>query len=230
MKRRLFKLVVFLILGAIATVAVAWGCANWMEIDHLPFAMADNVLVGASQIDEPSPFWSIAYLKQRGLGRVISSQDNFEVWANRQTAEVALPHWSRLQVPSREWKKTNIIDEQETASGWPMYAMSWTARHSLYVSLDRRSIRSDVIYGLEIEPPGSFGESQRALPLHPLWRGFAINTVFYAAILWLLTLGPSAARRTIRRRRGHCLNCGYDLRGDFSAGCPECGWRREDVP
>ena len=28
-------------------------------------------------------------------------------------------------------------------------------------------------------------------------------------------------------RRGHCIKCGYDLRGDFSGGCPECGWQRE---
>ena len=59
--------------------------------------------------------------------------------------------------------------------------------------------------------------------------GFAINTIFYAEILWLLTLGPFTARRMIRRKRGRCIKCGYDLRGDFSAGCSECGWRREDV-
>ena len=65
------------------------------------------------------------------------------------------------------------------------------------------------------------------LPLAAIWPGFAINTIFYAAILWMLSLGPFAARRFIRRNRGHCIKCGYDLRGDFSAGCPECGWRRE---
>lgn len=25
-----------------------------------------------------------------------------------------------------------------------------------------------------------------------------------------------------------CKQCGYDLRGDTSAGCPECGWERDD--
>ena len=69
----------------------------------------------------------------------------------------------------------------------------------------------------------------RVLPLRPLWSGFAINTVFYAALLWMLWLSPFVVRRAIHRKRGHCLKCGYDLRGDFSAGCPECGWRREDV-
>ncbi len=64
---------------------------------------------------------------------------------------------------------------------------------------------------------------QSELPLRPIWPGFAINTIFYAAILWLLTLGPFNARRFIRRKRGLCINCGYDLRGAEHEVCPECG-------
>ena len=69
----------------------------------------------------------------------------------------------------------------------------------------------------------------RPLPLRPASLGFAGNTFFYAAILWL-PFAPFQLRRYVRVKRGHCIKCGYDLRGDFSAGCPECGWRREDVP
>ncbi len=58
-------------------------------------------------------------------------------------------------------------------------------------------------------------------PVGVVGPGFAINTIFYAAILWLLTLGPFTARRMIRRRRGRCIKCGYDLRGNLSHGCPE---------
>lgn len=29
--------------------------------------------------------------------------------------------------------------------------------------------------------------------------------------------------------KGKCPKCDYDLRGDLSSGCPECGWRRENV-
>ncbi len=63
----------------------------------------------------------------------------------------------------------------------------------------------------------------RPLPLRPASRGFVFNTIFYAAILWLLTLGPFTARRMIRVKRGHCINCGYDLRGAEHEVCPECG-------
>ena len=62
-----------------------------------------------------------------------------------------------------------------------------------------------------------------SLPLRPLWPGFAINTVFYATILWLLTLAPFTARRMIRRKRGHCIKCGYDLSHAEHKVCPECG-------
>ena len=61
------------------------------------------------------------------------------------------------------------------------------------------------------------------LPLRPIWPGFAINTVFYAVVLWLLTLAPFTARRFIRRKRGHCIKCGYDLRAVEHEKCPECG-------
>ena len=42
-------------------------------------------------------------------------------------------------------------------------------------------------------------------------------------VIWPLTLGPFALRRLIRRRRGLCLACGYDLRHTEHEACPECG-------
>ncbi len=61
------------------------------------------------------------------------------------------------------------------------------------------------------------------LPLRPIWTSFAVNTFFYAAVLWLLIPGPFALHRLIRRRRGLCLACGYDLRHAEHEACPECG-------
>ena len=63
----------------------------------------------------------------------------------------------------------------------------------------------------------------RVLPLIPIWPGFAINTLFYATILWLVIPGPFALRRLIRRKRGLCVACGYDLSHADHDACPECG-------
>ncbi len=55
------------------------------------------------------------------------------------------------------------------------------------------------------------------LPLRPIWPAFAVNTLFYAALLW----SPFALRRIIRVKRGLCPACGYPM-GE-SAVCSECG-------
>ena len=68
-------------------------------------------------------------------------------------------------------------------------------------------------------------------PTRPIWPGFEINTIFYAAILWLPFTAFGRIRRRIRAHRGRCIACGYDLRGrergrgeaDASNACPECG-------
>ena len=72
------------------------------------------------------------------------------------------------------------------------------------------------------------------IPLQLLWVGFAINTIFYGVLLWVLMLGLLRGRRVRRRKRGLCGECGYDLRGTSGGGggggggCPECGWGREE--
>ena len=57
-------------------------------------------------------------------------------------------------------------------------------------------------------------------PDTPLLTGFVLNTLFYAALLWLLFLGPFNLRRHLRARRGLCLACGYPV-GE-AAVCTEC--------
>ncbi len=63
--------------------------------------------------------------------------------------------------------------------------------------------------------------SNRRIPLRPIWPGFAINTIFYATLLYLLIFGPFALRRFLRLRRGLCPKCAYPM-GE-SAVCTECG-------
>ena len=48
-----------------------------------------------------------------------------------------------------------------------------------------------------------------------------INTLFYAALLWLLFDGLLILHRFVRLQRGRCLGCGYPM--GQSPVCTECG-------
>jgi hypothetical protein len=110
---------------------------------------------------------------------------------------------------------------RDRASGWPLLSMRCRIIGQA---------REDVpVYGcIRLEPDrfrGSFGTIylHRVLPLTPIWPGFAINTIFYAAVLWVLFAAPFKVRRWRRIKRGQCASCGYSLHENFSEKCPECG-------
>ena len=70
-----------------------------------------------------------------------------------------------------------------------------------------------------------FGYYAKAKEQHPAWAGMAIISLLGFIVLALL---PDRHQRSIdRMNKGLCPNCEYDLRGDFSSACPECGWQRE---
>ena len=247
MKRRLFKLVVFLLFGAVVNVAVAWGIAicpvdreswfgrvypgfqyyeQYLSDRHLYLLTTVNILPGQldlSQMVSESSIYRLNFIPEP-----ISEAD----------FRALVPTWSRFaaiepleELANRYHSDHELVSYDEYASGWPAYSLRFFGPFYVIpagsgnVSYDSRMtgyFHFTLPYKMVERGYGS------DLPFLPIWPGFAINTVFYAAVLWLLTLGPITARRMIRKKRGHCIKCGYDLRGDFSAGCPECGWRRED--
>jgi hypothetical protein len=68
------------------------------------------------------------------------------------------------------------------------------------------------------------------ITLRPIWPGLLIDSLLFGTLAGLIFTSLAWPRRLIREtsrmRNGFCLKCGYDLRFDFVAGCPECGWRR----
>ncbi len=225
MKRRFLVIPCFLVVGATLTILTAWGCALWLSVYPV-----------TSQSDQPSKWmgtfpsraniwWNVSYTKRPGVRRFFTNWGDDPMQARKYypPSGDVVPDWVTRAVESHlasgDRQEYLILD----ARGWPVPCLYSKANWST------RTIVHGWPLAASQESGNKWGGSNLAVPLHPIWPGFAINAVFYAAILSLVMLGPFAARRMIRRKRGLCIKCGYDLRGDFSAGCPECGWQREDV-
>lgn len=61
------------------------------------------------------------------------------------------------------------------------------------------------------------------IPFYPLWPGVIGNTLIYTGLCLGIWTGLPAVRRALRRRRGHCPMCNYNLTGNATGRCPECG-------
>jgi hypothetical protein len=91
------------------------------------------------------------------------------------------------------------------AVGWPLPAL-----------VNEPASHAGVVGSMTILPA-----SRIELPRQPVWPGFAINTLFYAGILYLLFAVPFTIRRHRRVRRGLCPKCAYPV--GTSEVCTECG-------
>ena len=190
MKRRpiAFKLLLFLLAGAIINVLVAWGCAAF----HMRNSVVEVILC---QFDAESRR-SMSY----GCVPVRAADGS-----------LSLPVFGELVDESSEFKTLGfryVFTATHTSgsvrtiySGWPMHSCGRT---------------DSVIDYNRPEPP-------KFILFEPLWPGFAINTIFYAAILYALFAVPGAVRRRVRIKRGQCASCGYSLCDNTSDKCPECG-------
>ncbi|MEE8156022.1 MAG: hypothetical protein V3T53_13805 [Phycisphaerales bacterium] len=69
-----------------------------------------------------------------------------------------------------------------------------------------------------------FGYYVKAKDQHPAWAGMALLS--WLGIFVLARLPDRHQRSIDRMNQGLCPTCAYDLRGDHSTGCPECGWKR----
>lgn len=109
------------------------------------------------------------------------------------------------------------------AMGWPWVAMwcddDW-----------RRPPR----YGFEVPAltnwnqayPGTYPYESPVFPCRPVPTGFALCTAFYGAAWFGLIAGVPWVRRRLRTGAGLCPNCRYDLTATPPGmPCPECGQR-----
>jgi len=212
-----------LIAGAALNVAVAWGCGF---VDR---NLTRNGIVGLSPLKEnehTNGTWEVSVTESRFVLDVRSTRYRLTVppnslgerpFNNFPQATIVLPaRFGHLAVPSTEFAAHSVNTEiiNCIAVGWPMLTL-WHERETRADDWTRYvNVRSIVRGAVNLRDLGAF-------PYRPIWPGFAINTLFYAGVLWVLCCGPFALRRMIRRRRGLCAACAYPI--GQSDVCTECG-------
>ena len=210
MRRWLVQICVLLLLGAIVNVAVTWSLSMFSNLPDRRSIYGPE-LVGIMNTyglhDDPAEERAIAEWK--GPGRR------------------AMP----LFGDSKHHGRVPLNIRYVLQAGWPLVSLtatwSWerdsTGSESSLKWLEHCSggVPTTARDALPASAPTVLRKQPRVLPLHPLWPGFVINTLFYAAILWLLFAAPFALRRWRRIKRGLCPKCAYPV--GTSDVCTECG-------
>ncbi len=196
MKRRLFKLVLFLLLGAVVNVAVAWTCAqghtDYMNSEEHPPSL-DDLRWWNERAPQGFPLQPVGAADSYGFGLTFAL-----LW-------------------ELEWEVHHTLGDNAMRfrAGLPMRSME----QSVWVERSKRLVVEQDLARI----PLWWSSNDVLVPLRPLLLAFAVNSLFYAIVSASVLASIVALRRVIRRRRGRCIKCGYDLRGAEHEVCPECG-------
>jgi len=232
-KYRVLTAIAFLLLGAIVNVAVAWGVG-------LAFASPTERYRFGDAPSHEGGFWRFTEHRAAGRTALWWLPEHERLTPKRFLPVEYLatpPSWTTVdwsKGPDRILYDANVAATVEDACGWPCRAMLRRADIWIGSRNGRGTSESKTKWTYAVivpQAPSAMSileahEAYRALALSPIWPGFAINTVFYAALLWLLFAAPFALRRRRRINGGLCPKCAYDLRATQAGVCPECGATR----
>lgn len=227
-------------LGMLTTFLVSLGCALFVDENARDASSGDAR--GQSYRGPDYRIWWVARAHEAGATRWVSRwiSGGDEIGSPSRppapSAEECVPSWAPFLLP----RANTDLDEVEViadARGWPWHAFgggfevqridaAWPPTYRVMrVHTGIVLSRSDLSGALD-------AYRTRLVPLRPLWPGFVLNAAFYTiawATICIVALGPGTVRHALRRHRGQCLACGYDLRSIISDRCPECGRDRSDA-
>lgn len=215
------RIAIFLLLGAIANVGVAWGCAllhgeaeeSWQP-HHNP--RGENPLV--------------VFVTKRFGQEIVSGCERSGTVLARYPEHVQTYRgsiwWPRASV---NWSRRSYA----VANGWPMLSLKAWRTTNVAANEGDEGLQYDEVYHgcLHLErdvfhrPPTTrsdvLGTVAVLLPLQPIWWGTIGNTIIYAAVLAIPLAILTSGRSAWRRCKHRCSKCGYP-RGT-SPVCTECG-------
>jgi hypothetical protein len=179
-RRTIFKLLVFLLAGAIINVAVAWGlCAASLE----PRAGAWH----KATLDNEA-FWEGQ--RPDGFAQKIGAvreQSRFGVYAELLCGDMD----GALNAKTIETGVEGVHAYEFAARvlvGWPLKASEGTK----WILNPRYGNAIETSKNLLVWRAWPASSQGIQMPYKPIWPGFAINTIFYAAIVWFLFFAPAA--------------------------------------
>lgn len=198
--RVIAKAGIFLLLGAIVNVAVAWGCALTVEYVGWPQSRLAT--------DEETQFWrSIVAAQPRDddwPADFLPSNDQIFTWlpsSGTGADGVWLHDADRLHHLLR------------VRAGLPLRSLGywdWVNWKRMHPSTASSGLWTIVAEGKKYE-----------LPFHPIWPGFVANSILYASVFWLILAGCRSYRSWRRFNDAQCALCGYPI--GTSPVCTECG-------
>lgn len=207
MLRWALRIAIFLLLGAIVNVAVAWVIVLANDDVEKPPLVATQLpnRISHTRLGVSTRF-GYQFVSDYGrgplgfLGKLQSYQGR--IW------------WSNPECNGPEFWN-------HVGAGWPMLSLS-ASTHTI-LDLEAKDKADRVVHrhgGIALNQAAP-SNTPVVLPVRPLWTGFIVNVLVYATSLGMLMLGPTAIRSLRCRWRGVCLACGYP-RGT-SPVCTECG-------
>lgn len=201
------------LLGIMLTACSAWLLAVVVDLSKIP----PGVIQWSEHVGSNEVQFLIAHYKSFGSERAINrhllwTSDSPHASGQRISSELA----DVFDLSELEFDDAIMLD----ARGWPCSAFSCV--FSRDQSAGWRTTVSKG--GIQLDPGTTNSAGIRAIPLRPLWRGFIINALFYSSIVCCIGYLKLLFTIRIRKKRGQCIICSYNLRGDYTRPCAECGF------
>lgn len=204
------------VLGIVLTLGMAWVVPNVMPENSFSdsgFILVDGTRVVGGRFQE---VWYksdlvLAWYSEADLLEARQQQSG-SPGSFRWDPEVrtSIPWW----VPEPHGSTADAPVIWTVAMGVPLRCLKTERNLSEYPYRD----------GLRFTVPSWLAKDEEwSIATVPIWRGLLANSLFWSVVVAVPFFAPGHVTRYLRRKRGWCVGCGYDLASVKGLACPECG-------